>query len=66
MAMAALMIAWQHIPTDGRSTDTTGRRITEANDIARPAATVVEPEAELQVWHEDGNMLNYRAPLRPR
>jgi hypothetical protein len=69
MAMATLVIAWQHIPSDARNTETTGARISKADEIARLRATLVEPEAEhrpLQVWHEDGNLLLYRSPWRPR
>ena len=69
MAMAALVIAWQHIPSDARNTETTGGRISEAEEVARLRAAPVEPEAEhrqLQVWHEDSNLLLYRSPWRPR
>src|SRR5688572_5733616 len=54
MAMAALMIAWQHTPSDARNTEATGgRMISEAEEVTRPRAALVEPEAEqeqLQVW----------------
>jgi hypothetical protein len=69
MAMAALVIAWQHLPSDARNTETTGGRISEAEEVARLQAALVEPEAEhrqLQVWHEDSNLLLYRSPWRPR
>ena len=69
MAMAALVIAWQHIPSDARNTETTNGRISEAEEVARLRATLVDPEAEhrqLQVWHEDSNLLLYRSPWRPR
>jgi hypothetical protein len=69
MAMAALVIAWQLIPSDARNTETTGARISKAEEVARLRATPVEPEAEhrqLQVWHEDGNLLLYRSPWLPR
>ena len=69
MAMAALVIAWQHIPSDARNTETTGGRISEAEEVARLRATLVDPEAEhrqLQAWHEDSNLLLYRSPWRPR
>jgi len=69
MAMAALMIAWQHIPSDDRNTETTGGRISEAEEVARLRAALVQPEAEhrqLQVWHEDSNLLHYRSPWWPR
>ena len=69
MAMAALVIAWQLIPSDARNTETTGGRISEAEEVARLRAAPVEPEAEhrqLQVWHEDSNLLLYRSPWRPR
>jgi len=69
MAMAALVIAWQHIPSDARNTETTGGRISEAEEVARLRAALVEPEAEhrqLQVWHEDSNLLLYRSHRRPR
>ena len=67
--MAALVIAWQHIPSDARNTETTGGRISEAEEVGRLRAAPVEPEAEhrqLQVWHEDSNLLLYRSPWRPR
>ena len=67
--MAALMIAWQHIPSDDRNTETTGGRISEAEEVARLRAALVQPEAEhrqLQVWHEDSNLLHYRSPWWPR
>jgi len=67
--MAALVIAWQHIPSDARNTETTNGRISEAEEVARLRATLVDPEAEhrqLQVWHEDSNLLLYRSPWRPR
>ena len=69
MAMAALVIAWQHIPSDARNTETTGGWISEAEEVARRRAALVEPEAEhrqLQVWHDDSNLLFYRSPWRPR
>jgi hypothetical protein len=69
MAMAALAIVWQHIPSDARNTETIGGRISEAEEIARLRAALVEPEAEyrqLQVWHEDSNLLFYRSPWRLR
>jgi hypothetical protein len=69
-ALAALVIAWQHIPSDAWNTETTGRRmISEAEDVARLRAALVESEAEhrqLQLWHEDSNLLLYRSPWRPR
>ena len=68
MAMAALVITWQHIASDARNTETTGGRISEAEEVARLRAALVEPEAEhrqLQVWHEDSNLLLYRSPWRP-
>lgn len=67
--MATLVIAWQHIPSDARNTETTGGRISEAEEVARLPVALVEPEAEhrqLQVWHEDSNLLLYRSPWRPR
>jgi hypothetical protein len=68
--MAALLIAWQHIPSDARSTETTGgRTISEAKEVARLSAAPAEPEVEhrqLRVWHEDGNLLLYRSPWRAR
>ena len=67
--MAAIVIAWQHIPSDARNTETTGGRISEAEEVARLPAALVEPEAEhrqLQVWHGDSNLLLYRSPWRPR
>ena len=69
MAMAAIVIAWQHIPSDARNTETTGGRTSEAEEAARPRAMHVEPETEhkqLQVWHQNGNLLLYRSPWRPR
>jgi hypothetical protein len=69
MAMTALVIAWQHMPSDARNTETTNERISEAEEVARLRATLVDPEAEhrqLQVWHEDSNLLLYRSPWRPR
>ena len=68
MAMAALVIACQHRPSDAWNTETTGRRISEAEELSRLRA-VVEAEAEhrqLQVWHEDSHLLLYRSPWRPR
>jgi hypothetical protein len=69
-AMAVLVIAWQHTPSDARNTEATGgRMISEAKEVTRPRAALVEPEAkqeQLQVWHDDSNMLLYRSPWRPR
>jgi hypothetical protein len=69
MAMAALVTAWQHMPSDARNTETTGWSISEAEEVAGLRPALVEPEAEhrqLQVWHEDSNLLLYRSPWRPR
>ena len=70
MAMAVLVIAWQHTPSDARNTGATGgRMISEAEEVARLPATLMEPEAEhrpLQVWHQNTNLLRYRSPWRPR
>jgi hypothetical protein len=69
MAMAALVIASQHMPSDDRNTEMTGRRIAEAEDVGRLRAAPVEPEAEhrqLQVWYEDSNLLLYRSAWRRR
>lgn len=66
--MAAVVIAWQHIPNDVRNTETNGGSISEADEVAGPRAALVEPEAEhshLQVWHEDSDLLLYRSPRRP-
>ena len=69
-AMAVLVIAWQHTPSDARNTEATGgRMISEAKEVTRPRAALVEPEAkqeQLQVWHDDSNLLLYRSPWRPR
>ena len=68
--MAVLVIAWQHIPSDARNTETTGARIiSKAEEASRLRAALVEPDVEHrqpQVWHEDGNLLLYRSPWRPR
>lgn len=69
MAMAAFVIVWQHIPSDARNTETTGERIAEAEEVAQLRAALVEPAADhrqLEVWHEDSNLLLYRSPWRPR
>ena len=69
MAMAALAIVWPHIPSDARNTETTGERIAEAEEAADLRAARVEPVAEnrqLELWHEDSNLLLYRSPWRPR
>jgi hypothetical protein len=69
MAMAAIVIVWQHIPSDTRNTEATGERISEAEEVARLRSALVESEAEhrrLEVWHEDSNLLLYRSPWRLR
>jgi hypothetical protein len=68
MAMAALMIAWQHLPSDARYTKTTVETISEAKEVTRLRA-LVKPEAErrqLQVWYQDSNLLLYHSPWRPQ
>jgi hypothetical protein len=68
LTMAAVVIAWQHIPSDAPNTETTGGTISQADEVAGPLAALVAPEAEnsqLQVWHEDSDLLLYRSPWRP-
>ena len=65
--MGALLIAWQHIPSDAPNTETTGGRVSETEEAARlPAAPVVPEHRQLQIWQEDSNLLLYRSPWRPR
>jgi hypothetical protein len=69
MEMAALVIAWLRIASDVRNTETTGGRISEAEEVARLRAALAESETkhrQLQVWHEDSNLLLYGSPWRPR
>ena len=63
--MATLVIAWHHIPSDARNTETTAGSISKEEDVA----ALVEPEAEhrqLQIWHADSNLLLYRSPWGAR
>ena len=45
MAVAALVIAWQHIPSDARQIEATGAGTSEAEEVARLRAALVESEA---------------------
>jgi hypothetical protein len=44
MAVAALVIAWQHIPSDARQIETTGAGTSEAEEVARLRAALLESE----------------------
>jgi uncharacterized membrane protein YccC len=46
MAVAALVIAWQHMPSDARQIETIGARTSEAEEVAHLRAALVESEAE--------------------
>ena len=46
MAVAALVIAWQHIPSDARQIETIGAGTSEAEEVAQLRATLVESEEE--------------------
>ncbi len=69
MVMAVLVIAWQQIPSDAPNTEMTGGRISEGEEVAQLRAAPAAAEAahrQLQVWHEDSNLLLYRSPWWPR
>jgi len=69
MAMAALVIAWQHIPSDARQIETIGAGSSEAEEVARLRAALVESEAgqrslrtELSLARKELRSLEHRYP----
>ena len=46
MAVAALVIAWQHVPSDARQLETIGARASEAQEVAQLRSALAESEDE--------------------
>ena len=69
MAVAALVIAWQYIPSDARQIETTGAGPPEAEEVARLRAALVESEVvqrslrtELSFARKELRSLEHRHP----
>jgi hypothetical protein len=46
VAVAALVFAWQHVPSDARQIETIGAGTSEAEEVAQLRATLVQSEEE--------------------
>jgi hypothetical protein len=69
MAVAALVIAWQHIPSDARQIETIGAGTSEAQEVAQLRAALVESEdeqrslrTELSLARKELRSLEHRHP----